>query len=124
MSGSNLFICAVVSTSASRKKHTRDVRRTGAEPVLTIVDVTVSCAVYGLPAGAASTFVTSRCLSPSGPAAVPPRLVTEPARVAAGDDAPGGPLQHDAGVGDQEDAGELVGDHDDRHPEIAAEQGD
>ena len=51
------------------------------------------------------------------------RLVTEPAgrrwRRCLG-----GPLQHDARIGDQEDAGELVGDHHDRNPEIAAEQGD
>jgi len=51
------------------------VSRTGAEPVLAIVDVAVRSAVYGLPAGAGSIFVTTRCSSPDGPTARPSGLL-------------------------------------------------
>ena len=36
-----------------------------------IVDVTRSCAVYGLPAGEGSTCAVRRCSSPAGPAVTP-----------------------------------------------------
>jgi len=75
MNGSNRSSFAVDSKSASWKKHTRDVTGTGELPVFTSVDVAVRIAVYGLPAGAASTLIATRCSSPDGPEARPSELL-------------------------------------------------
>jgi len=71
MSGSKRSSCAVVSTSASWNRHTREVRCADVELVFTSEDVAVSSAVYGLRGGAASTLATTRCSSPDGPTARP-----------------------------------------------------
>ena len=52
------------------------------------------------------------------------RFVPQPPRIASGHDPLGLLVEHDAVVGDQEDARQLVRHDDDGDPEVAAERDD